>query len=67
MSTELDLYRAASVLLKEYGTEAEAIAARRVRALTELGEVEGAATFLRIIELIGELRRTEPKADEPTH
>jgi hypothetical protein len=67
MATDLDLYRAAVVLIKEYGDEAEKIAAKRVVALEAEAEHEGAAAFRRIIEIILELRRTEPKAGEPTH
>lgn len=67
MPYELDLYRAAHALIKHYADEAEEIAAKRIVALEAEGEHEGAAAFRRIIEIILELRRTEPKAGEPTH
>lgn len=64
---DLDLYRAATTLLKLYQGEAEKIAAKRVVALEAEGEHEGAAAFRRIIEIIMELRRTEPTPGEAKH
>jgi hypothetical protein len=46
MTAELDIYRAANILVKEYGAEAAPpMAARRCDALLELGDIDGQRTW----------------------
>jgi hypothetical protein len=46
--TELDVWRSAGRLMKRYGAEAIIIAAKRVAALLDVGDLEGCAAWVRI-------------------
>lgn len=63
MSSAIDIWRAASVLIKEYAGDAEVAAAQRADALLAEGEIEGASFFKSVLSAINELRRT-PGAGE---
>ena len=64
MMTELDIRRAANVLVKEYGDEAPLMAARRCDALLANGDVDGERVWKSILRAVEELRRTERKDGE---
>ncbi len=60
MIAELDIYRAANILVKEYGAEqAPLMAAKRADALLELGDIEGQRTWKAVLRAVQELMRTE--------
>lgn len=63
----IDPYRAAWVLIREYGQEAENIATKRILALLGQGDTDGAIACKRVLEIVGELRRTAPNVGEQTH
>jgi hypothetical protein len=65
MTSQLDIYRTAGVLLKQYGDQALSIATKRANALAEQDDIEGAATWLAIIRAVKALRATTPEG--PTH
>ena len=50
MITDLDMYRAANVLVKRHGEDAPIHAAMQVDALLEAGDMEGCAVFKRAVE-----------------
>jgi hypothetical protein len=58
---DIEVYRVANTLMKSYGDEAGLVAIRRVGALSEQGDVEGAAVWLRVVDAIRELRSTTPE------
>ena len=61
----LNLYRTANVLVQQYGPEdALLIAAKRVDALLELGDVEGQRVWKGVLWAVEELVRVERKAGE---
>ena len=61
----LNLYRTANVLVQQYGPEdALLIAAKRVDALLELGDVEGQRVWKGVQRAVEELTRVERKAGE---
>jgi hypothetical protein len=64
MTSQLDIYRAAQVLLKQYGDEAFSIAMKRANALAD-HDIEGAAMWLGVMRAIRALTSTTP--DGPTH
>ena len=60
MTAELDIYRAANILVKEYGVEqAPLMAAKRVDAMLALGDVDGQRMWKAVLRAVQELTRTE--------
>ncbi len=60
MADEIDLYRAAAVLMRERGEDAVIHAAMRADALLDKGDMDGRAAWIRVIAAIKELEATEP-------
>jgi hypothetical protein len=61
----LDIYRAANVLVQQYGAEDAALmAAMRIDALLALGDVDGQFAWTGVLRAVRELARTDRKADE---
>jgi hypothetical protein len=58
MISDLDIWRAATLLIKQHGQDAEIVAARRVDELAEREDNEGRAVWLRIRRAIVELQAT---------
>jgi hypothetical protein len=51
MTAELDIYRAANILMKEYGSEqAPLMAAKRADALLDLGDVDRQRVWKGVLE-----------------
>ncbi len=65
--SDLDIYRAASVIIKQYGQDAPIHAATRADAMLETGDLGGYAVWKRILRAVGELQGTAPKSGEVTH
>ncbi len=62
MIPDLDIYRTASVLIKQHGEDAPIHAAMRADATLETGDVDGYATWKRILRAVEEMQGTEPGA-----
>lgn len=60
MITNLDLYRAANVITKQYGLDAPVHAAIRADAALEAGDLEGYEMWKGILKAVEELLRVEP-------
>ena len=58
MIDDLDILRAANLLLKRYGSEAAIEAAQRADELFADGDSEGYAIWKRILDAVAELTRT---------
>ena len=67
MTSDPDIYRAASVIIKQYGEKARLHATKRATALLMAGDLNGYAAFKRILRAIEELQRAAPKSGEATH
>ncbi len=65
MVSDRDLYRTASVLIKQHDPDVPIHAAMRADTLLEVGGVEGFAVFKRVLRAVEELRRMEPAAGTP--
>jgi hypothetical protein len=66
MTADIDIYRAANILVKEYGSEqAPLMAARRADALLELGDVDGQRVWKGVLRAVPELLRRDRRSDEP--
>jgi hypothetical protein len=65
MTSALDIYRTANLLVQQYGAEeAPLIAARRADALLELGDVDGQRVWKGVLKAVEELVRVERTLDE---
>ena len=67
MIPDLDIYRAAQVVVKQHGQDAPIEAAMRVDAMLEKGDLDGYAVWRRILRAVGELQRTEVGAGVRVH
>ena len=64
MTSAIDIYRSAKLLIDQHGDEASIHAAMRADALHEKGDLDGYAGWRRIIRAIDELLRMTPEDDE---
>ncbi len=64
MTSDLDIYRTASVLIREHGAEADLEAAQRADALLERGAIDGQRVWKRVLRAIKEIQRQEPREGE---
>jgi hypothetical protein len=64
MVDELDIWRAANLLVKRHGSDAAHVAAQRADELHRAGDEEGSTIRERILDAIGELCRTKPAEGE---
>ncbi len=59
LTSDLDIYRAANLLVKRHGEDAPIHAAMRADAMLEAGDLDGAATWQRIVRATKELLSKE--------
>lgn len=64
MTEEIDIWRAANLLVKRHGPDAEVAAAQRADELLAQGDVEGQRIWKRIVAAVRELQRATPAAGE---
>ena len=67
MTSDLDIFRSAAVLVREHGQNASPEAAQRADAMLEKGDMDGAAVWKRIGEAVEEIERRERRPREPAH
>ncbi len=67
MILDLDIYRGASIIIKQYGQDAPIHAAMRTGAMLEAGDLDGYAVWKRILRAVEELQGIEPKSGEAVH
>ncbi len=67
MTSDLDIYRSANLLVKQHGDDAPIEAAMRADSMLEKGDLDGYRTWKRILRAIEELQGTEPKSGEAVH
>ena len=65
MTSDLDIYRSANLLVEQHGDDAPIEAAMQADAMLEAGDLDGYAVWKRILWAVGELDGTppEPAAD----
>ena len=59
MIPDLDIYRAANLLVKRHGADAPIHAAMRADAMLEKGDLDGFAVFKRVVKAVEELLSKE--------
>ena len=67
MTSDLDIYRSANELIKQFGDAADIEAAMRADELMDAGDMEGEAVWLRIGRAIEELLSVERPDDAEVH
>ena len=67
MLSDLDLWRAAQVMVKRYGKDAATEAAMRADEFLDQGIIDGKRLWMRIMQAIEELQRERPGDGEAVH
>ena len=64
MTSDLDIYRTANVLIREHGDDAALEAAQRAAARLEKGSLDGQRVWKRVLAAVKEIQRQEPRDGE---
>ena len=67
MTPDIDIFRSAQLLVKRHGKDAPIHAAIRADAALEVGDLDGLATWKRILRAVEELQRAEPTSGKAVH
>ncbi len=67
MTPAIDIYRAASVIIKQYGEDAPIHSTKRASAMLDKGDLDAYAVWKRILRAVEELQGTAPKPGEAVH
>ena len=67
MTSDLDIYRSANVLIQKHGEDASIEAALRADELAADGDMEGRAVWIRIVKAIEELQSEERPGGAEVH
>ncbi len=67
MLSDLDLWRAANVMIKRYGDGAATEAAMRADEFLDQGIIDGQRLWMRIMQTIEELQQERPRDGEVVH
>ena len=68
MTSDLDIYRSAKLLIDQHGEDAPVFAAMRSDRCLEGGDLDGKAVWIRVIGAIKELLNQQPPgSDTPLH
>ena len=64
MTSEINIFHTANVLIRERGNEADLVAAELADIFLEAGEVDGSAIWRRVLAAVKEIQRQEPREGE---
>ncbi len=67
VTSDLDIYRSAHLLIERHGDDAPIEAAMRADELMEAGDMDGRAVWLRIVKAVEELQSKERPDDAEVH
>ena len=68
MTSDLDIYRSAKLLIDQHGEDAPIFAAQQADVCLEAGDLDGKAVWMRMIRAIKELQdQRPPTAGQPLH
>ncbi len=62
MTTDLDIYRSAKLLIDQHGDEAPIHVAMRADAMLDKGDLDGKAVWLRVLKAVTELQDRVPNS-----
>ncbi len=66
-AADLDIYRSANVLIREYGEDAALDATTRAIAMLDKGDLDRYAVWKRILRAVEEIQRKERDPNESMH
>jgi hypothetical protein len=61
---EIDIWRTAAEMRRQFGADAAVISATRADALLDQGDIDGFNAWKRIVAAINDLERTAPARDD---
>ncbi len=64
---DIDIFRAAALLIKERGDDAQLVAIKRATEMLDAGDVDGYAVWKRIVDAIKDTQREKPRPGEQRH
>ncbi len=64
MTSEIDIFRTANVLIREHGEDAALEAAQCADAMLEEGSLDGQRVWKRVLVAVKEIQRQEPREGE---
>ena len=64
---DIDIFRAAALLIKEHGDEASIHAAMKADAMLQRRDMDGRAVWKRIVNAINDMKRETPRPGEQRH
>ncbi len=67
MTSDLDIYRSANVLIREHGEDAALDATTRAIAMLDKGDLDRYAVWKRILRAVEEIQRKERDPNESMH
>ena len=67
MTSDLDIWRSARVLIDQHGADAPVEAAMRADAMLEAGDLDGRAVWVRILKAVEELLTRERPEGASVH
>ncbi len=67
MTSDIDIYRSANVLMKQHGEDAPIEAAMRADAMLEKGDLDGYAVWKRVLRAVEELLEMKPSQGGAVH
>ncbi len=67
MTSDLDVYRTAKLLVDKHGAEAPIHAAMKADAMLDKGDMDGAATWRRVIKAVEEMLATKRRGGDALH
>ncbi len=68
MTSDLDIYRSAKLLIDQHGEDAPIFAAMQADKCLAAGDLDGKAVWMRVIGAIEELTNTDtPGSGQPVH
>ncbi len=67
MTSDLDIYRSANVLIRDLGDGAALEAAQRADAMLEKGDMDGAAVWRRIVKAVEKIQCQDRRPGEAAH
>ncbi len=67
MISDLDIYRSAQVIMKQYGKDAQIHSTKRASAMLDKGDLDAYPVWKRILRAVEELEGCEPGPGETVH
>ena len=67
MTSDIDIYRGAGVIIRQYGEDAQIHSTKRASEMPDKGDLDAYAMWKRILRAVEALQGTVPKSGEAVH